>query len=321
MAQDNINQNIVPKKSKRRLVSYIVLLLLIGFIVLLGVYVSDGLGSLTLPRDRVAVIYIQGPMIADNVPSGLGYASSEQICKELRDAKKDPFVRAIVLRVNSPGGTPAAAQEIVSEIKKTKEELPIVVSMGDLAASGAYYIAAPASKIVANPDTMTGSIGVVWVFENKEGYFHEEGLNYTIVKSGEFKDMGAPWRNLTAEEKEHATDVVMDSYDRFVNEVAEGRNMSVVNVEELSDGRIFLGENAKELGLVDEIGNLYDAIDIAAELGGISGSPEIVYKNQAPDLLGLLFGGDLMNYKNDEPIYEPSYQKENIYGRILWIYS
>ena len=312
MAQENISQNI-QKKSKKRLIFYIVLVLLIGFIVLLGAILSDTTSSFTLPRDKVAVIYVQGSMITDNIPGGLGYASSEQICRELREARKDPFVRAIVLRVNSPGGTPAAAQEIVTEIKKTKDDKPVVISMGELAGSGAYYISAPADKIVANPDTMTGSIGVVWVFENKEGYFDEEGLNYTIIKSGDFKDMGAPWRNLTSEEKDYSTEIVMNSYFRFVEEIAEGRNMSVRDVEKLSDGRIYLGENAKELGLVDDIGNLYDAVDIAAEMGGISGTPEIDYRNEAPDLLGMIFGGSTSN-----EVYEPTYQKNNPYGRIMW---
>ena len=312
----NMDQDyVIRKRSKRKLIFYITLVLLIGFSVLIGVIFSDSTQSFSLPREKVAVIYVQGPMVTDNIPDGLGYASSEQICRELRAAEKDPFVKAIVLRINSPGGTPAAAQEIVSQIKRTREKVPVVVSMGELAASGAYYISAPVDRIVANPDTMTGSIGVVWVFENKEGYFQEEGLNYTIIKSGEFKDMGAPWRNLTEEEKEYSQEVVMDSYERFIEEIAEGRNISITDVKKLADGRIYLGENAKELGLVDDIGNLYDAIDIAAKMGGISGTPEVDYRNQAPDILGLLFGGNIM-YEN----YEPSYQKNNYYGRVMWIH-
>ncbi|MDY6931366.1 MAG: signal peptide peptidase SppA, partial [Halobacteriota archaeon] len=271
-----------------------------------------------IPRERVSVIYVQGTMVSENVPSGAGFASSEQICSELRSISKDPFVKAIVIRINSPGGSPASAQEIVSEIKKIDEDTPVVVSMGDLAASGAYYIAAPADWIVANPDTMTGSIGVVWVFENKEDYFKEEGLNYTVVKSGELKDMGGPWRNLSDEEEAYATKVVMDSYKRFIHEVAEGRNLSISEAEKLGDGRLFLGSEAKDLGLVDDIGNLYDAIDIAAEMGGISGTPDVEYVNQ-PDLFRMIFGGEMkaeeiVNLRNN--LLD---MREYPYGRILWI--
>ncbi|MDY6959324.1 MAG: S49 family peptidase, partial [Halobacteriota archaeon] len=177
---------------------------------------------------------------------------------------------------------------------------------------------APADRIVANPDTMTGSIGVVWVFEDKEGYFKEEGLNYTVVKSGEFKDMGSPWRNLTEEEEAYATKIVMDSYNRFILEVAEGRNMSISEVEELSDGRVYLGTEAKDLGLVDDIGNIYDAIDIAAEMGGISGTPDVEYVNQ-PDLFKILFGGE-MKVENAEDLGNNLLDmREYPYGRILWI--
>jgi len=306
------------KRSKGKVAAYIILIIFILSILLVSFQVYGMMGGFTMPRERVTVIYVQGTMVTDNVPSGMGFASSEQICNELRSASKDPFVKAIVLRINSPGGSPASAQEIVSEIKKIDEDTPIVVSMGDLAASGAYYISVPADRIVANPDTMTGSIGVIWIFENQEGYFKEEGLNYTIVKSGELKDMGGPWRNLTEEEEEYATKIVMDSYDRFIDEVAEGRNISVSETRQLADGRVYLGSEAKDLGLVDDLGNMYDAIDIAAELGGISGTPDVEYVNQ-PDLFKLLFGG-VMNVEEQINLGHNSlYLKEYPYGQILWI--
>ncbi|MDY6964605.1 MAG: signal peptide peptidase SppA [Halobacteriota archaeon] len=306
------------KRSKKRFVGYIILIIFIGFVLLLGVNIYDMMGGFGISREKVTVIYVQGAMVTDNIPGGLGFASSEQICREIRSASKDPFVKAIVLRVNSPGGSPAAAQEVVTEIKKTRDRIPIVISMGEVAASGAYYISAPASRIVASPDTMTGSIGVVWVFENKEGYFQEEGLNYTVIKSAEMKDMGAPWRNLTQEEEEYATHVVMESYDRFLEEVASERNISMSEVEKLADGRIYLGSDAKEYGLVDDLGNLYDAIDIAAELGGVSGTPEVEFVNQ-PDLFSLLFGGEMMKVdKVDDIDLNLEYLKDGPYGRILW---
>jgi protease-4 len=160
--------------------------------------------------------------------------------------------------------------------------------MGDIATSGAYYISAPADWILANPDTITGSIGVIWVFENREGEFRDDGINHTVVKSGDMKDIGAPWRNLTEKELVYANEMVKNTFDRFVNEVAENRNMSTDDVYNLSDGRVYLGERAMELGLVDQLGNLYDAIEIAGKLGGIKGEPQVEYTNKR-DVFDFLF--------------------------------
>jgi len=265
---------------------------------------------------QVAVIYVQGEMITGDVPFGIGYATSEDVCENIREASEDVSVSAIVLRVNSPGGTPAAAQEIVTEIKRAQDKgIPIVVSIGDIAASGAYYISAPADVIVANPDTMTGSIGVSWTFVDKSGYYSEEGIEFYIAKSGEFKDMGVDWRGLTDEEKEYADEVVMSVYERFVSEIAEDRNMSISRVKELSDGRIYLGADAKDLGLVDEFGNLHDAIAIAAELGGIKGAPKVKYLN-APSLAELLFGSEVQG-ETDYAWYYLRYLKESPYGQLI----
>jgi len=265
---------------------------------------------------QVAVIYVQGGMITGNVPLGIGYATSENICKNIREATEDASISAIVLRINSPGGTPAAAQEIVTEIKRAQDKgIPVIVSMGDIATSGAYYISAPADVIVANPDTMTGSIGVIWVFTDKSEYYGNEGIEFYPVKSGEFKDMGADWRGLTDEEKQYANDVVMSAYERFVSEIAEDRNMPISRVKELSDGRIYTGADARNLGLVDEFGNLYDAIDIAAELGGIEGMPRVKYMN-TPTLAKLLFGGEALEGA-DYARYYLRYLQESPYGRLI----
>jgi len=187
----------VPKTGKKgskagRVLIY--LLVILGLFIIIGgsLFVIFGdLGTLPMDSDKVAVIYVQGIMITGNLPGGLGYATSEEISKSIQDAADDKNVKAIVLRINSPGGTPAAAQEIVSEIKKAQEHKPVVISMGDVAASAAYYISAPADHIIANPDTMTGSIGVIWVFENRSEYFDEEGIDFYVAKSGDFKDIGA----------------------------------------------------------------------------------------------------------------------------------
>jgi protease-4 len=263
---------------KARWVILIIVLLVFLGVVMAGFFLSIFAEMIPMAGDKVAVIYVQGALITGQIPEGYGYTSSESISEKLRTAEENPMIKAIVLRVNSPGGTPAAAQEIVSEIKKLTK--PVIVSMGDIATSGAYYISAPAKKIFADPDTMTGSIGVIWVFTNKTESYENEGINYTVIKSGKYKDMGADWRGPTEEEQQYANEVVNDLFDRFVAEVAADRNMSIEKVKNLSDGRVYVGIRAKELGLVDSIGNLYDAIDDAGKIGGIIGKPQVEYVNQ-----------------------------------------
>lgn len=280
------------KKGSRAGRVLIYLLVIVGLLIIIGgsLFVIFGdFGTLPMDSNKVAVIYVQGIMITGNLPGGLGYATSEEISKSIQDAADDKNVKAIVLRINSPGGTPASAQEIVTEIKKAQEHKPVVVSMGDVAASAAYYISAPADHIIANPDTMTGSIGVIWVFENSSEYFDEEGVEFYVAKSGDFKDMGANWRGLSDGEKQYSEEVVLEAFDRFVDEIASGRSLSRSEVKDMADGRIYTGSRAVELGLVDETGNLYDAIDVAAKLGGIEGEPTVSYKNK-PSLSRILFG-------------------------------
>jgi len=307
------------KKKKHSGMSYILVLLALIIVIavsMAAIFYGLGFGGNFGTSEKIAVIYVQGSMLTGNVPAGLGYATSEEISENIHRAVADKEVRAIVLRVNSAGGSPAAAQEIAIEIEKAQEQgIPVVVSMGDLAASAAYYISAPADYIYANPSTSTGSIGVIWTFENLSSYYEKEGIDYYISKSGEFKDMGGSWRGLTDEEKEYADTVVMDSYEDFVTQVAEGRNMSRSEVKDLADGRVYTGTRAKELGLVDDFGNLYDAIDKAAELGDIQGEPKVVYMNKA-SLSRLLLGSESGD-SNEETGQFVNYFEENPYGKIL----
>jgi protease-4 len=221
--------------------------------------------------DVVAVIFIEGVMITEDADPDSGYTSSNKIAGLIREATDDEDVKAIVLRVNSPGGTPSAAQEINMEIERARQEgKPVLVSMGDMAASGAYYISAAADAIYATPDTNTGSIGVIWVFTDMTQYYENEGISYWVAKSGDLKDMGSSWRNLTEEERDHATSIVMQMFDRFVDTIVQGRNLSEDYVHEISDGRIYTGENALNMGLIDGYANLYGTIEHAAELGGVT---------------------------------------------------
>lgn len=318
----NTSSSPVPEKKKRNHISYVVvviaLLMVIGVSMMAIIYGFGFEGDLGT-SDKVAVIYVQGTMLTGNIPSGLGYATSEEISENIQRAVEDEQVSAIVLRVNSPGGSPAAAQEVVGEIQKAQEEgVPVVISMGDMAASAAYYISAPADYIIANPSTSTGSIGVIWIFQNMSAFYEEEGVEFYISKSGELKDMGGSWRGLTDEEKEHADRVVLESYEDFVAQIAEGRNMTRGDVKVIADGRIYTGKTAKELGLVDEMGNLYDAIDKAAELGGIEGEPRVVYMNRAT-LSRLLLGSESSSSaasSSDTVRQFVSYYEESPYGKI-----
>lgn len=223
-------------------------------------------GLLTAPRD-VEVIPVEGLISATPSAPALGLASSGEVVRALREADRDPSVAAIVLRINSPGGTPGAVQEVVAEMRRVHK--PVVASLGDMAASGAYYIASQARRIYASSDTITGSIGAIWVFENSSGKYAKEGTNVTVVKSGSFKDVGADYRGITEAEEAYIQQMVDDVTGRFVDAVASGRNLSRAEVRSLADGRVYSGAAAKGFRLVDEIGNLYDAVEGAARLAGV----------------------------------------------------
>ncbi len=231
--------------------------------------------------DKIAVIYVEGQMVADKAAdASKGSAFSSDIVKSMRAATDDPDVKAIVLRVNSPGGTPVAAEEIISQMRKTRAVKPIVVSMGDIATSAAYYISSQSDRIVANPDTFTGSIGVIWTFKNMSRAYADEGISVYVAKSGNFKDMGSEWRGLTQSEKDYVNAIINESYERFVGSVAKGRNMPVDKVRSIADGRVYTGTSAKEMGLVDDLGGLYDAVAIAKNMSKVKGKATIVYMNE-----------------------------------------
>ena len=204
-------------------------------------------------------------------------ANVQPIIEELAKFRRDGSVKAVVVRIESPGGGVSPSQELYQEIGRTAREKPVVVSMGSVAASGGYYIACAAQKIYANPGTITGSIGVILEFTNFEELLKKIGFRMEVVKSGRYKDVGNPGREMTAEERAYLQAMVDNVHQQFVRDVARGRRMKVEKVRELADGRIFTGEQAMELGLVDELGNLKDAIDAAAKMAAIEGEPKIIY--------------------------------------------
>jgi protease-4 len=277
-----------PKKSKIMLYASLVIMGA-AMVVMLSLVLSH---QTTIPGDytkwlgigkqnKIAVIYVEGQMVADkSADAPAGSAFSSDIVKSMRAATDDPDVKAIVLRVNSPGGTPVAAEEIISQMRKTRSVKPIIVSMGDIATSAAYYISSQTDRIVANPDTFTGSIGVIWTFKNKSRAYDDEGITVYVAKSGNFKDMGSEWRGLTQSEKDYVNAIINETYDRFVQNVAKGRNMPIEKVKSVADGRVYTGSMAKDMGLVDDLGGLYDAISLAKNMTNTKGKVTIVYMNE-----------------------------------------
>jgi protease-4 len=234
-----------------------------------GSGLSPGIG---LPK--ITIVYIDGVIAGGG--SGVSFlgsvTGSDTVIRQLKTAREDPNVRAVVLRINSPGGTSGAAEEIGTEVKKLRDAgKTVVASMGDVAASGGYWVAAYADRIVANAATTTGSIGVISRISNYTELYEKLGMETITIKSGEFKDMGSDSREPSREELRILQAMVDDIFAQFVDVVAEGRDMDIQTVRALADGRVYTGRQALELGLVDEIGNFYSAIERAAELAGIQG--------------------------------------------------
>ena len=245
---------------------------------------------------KIAVIPLSGTIMAQS--PFFGSAITPELVKEQLDrAEKDITVKAVVLRVESPGGVVAPCQEILEEIEKVKQTKPIVVSMGSMAASGGYYISCEADKIVALSGTLTGSIGVISQIPNVEGLYEKLGIKMQTFKGGKYKDMYSGMRELTTEEKEIMQQLTDEYYEQFVEVVAEGRGLSKEQVRSLATGQLYSGAEAKKLGLVDELGGLDTAIDLAAELAGVE-APEVeYYQPSKPSLMSLLGLADVIQMR------------------------
>ncbi|MBK5100522.1 MAG: signal peptide peptidase SppA [Desulfobacteraceae bacterium] len=244
----------------------IALLLGVALVVILKVFTP---ASSSLFSEKIGVIQIEGRI-----------SDSRVITSQLVKFKKDKGIKAIILRINSPGGGVGPTQEIYREVIKAGKTKKVIASMGSVAASGGYYIASAADKIVANPGTITGSIGVLMEFVRLEDLLNKIGVSLEVLKSGEFKDIGSPHRKLTAQERELLNALVADIQKQFVKDVATGRNLSVEEVQKIADGRIFSGAQAKELGLVDVLGNFQDTVEIAKDMAGIKGEVTLVYSKR-----------------------------------------
>jgi len=237
------------------------LIIFIGLIFVLGLLITAYYFSHD-EQSGVSVIRMEGIMVTGQVADA-ETIGSEIVGRELRNAADDPMVEAIVLRVNSGGGTPAAAQEIIRDLEYAKSKKPVIVSMGDIGTSAAYYVSAHADKIYANPDTFTAGIGVIWKFSDISRWMEKEGFNVSVVKSGSKKDMGSTARPISDEEQVYAQKIVNDSFENFITDVMSQRPIARSDID---DGRIIRGADALRLNIVDEIGNLNDAISGAKAL-------------------------------------------------------
>jgi len=267
-------------ESKRTVRTALALLgLLVLAVIGVSLLTSLALDSGWLGGERVAVIRIEGVIV-----------DSRETIEELRRFRDNPSIKAVVLRIDSPGGGVVPSQEIHTEVMKARKDgrLKVVASMGNLAASGGYYIAAATDKIVANPGTLTGSIGVIMELANVQGLLEKVGVQSVVIKSGRYKDLASPFRAMSKEDRGLLQNVLDDVHDQFIQAVAAGRALKVEEVRPLADGRIFTGRQARSAKLVDELGDLQDAIKLAARLVGIEGEPRVVEPRKRFSLRDLL---------------------------------
>lgn len=243
----------------------VILVFFVGTILLLAYMFRRETPTFAL-GDKVAVVEISGVI-----------SNSREVIRGIKSFTEDGGVKAIVLRIDSPGGGVGASQEIYREVVKARRVKKVVASLGGVAASGGYYVACGADKIVANPGTITGSIGVVMQFANIEELLKKIGYKGYVIKSGPHKDIGSPFREMVPEERALLQEVIDTVHHQFIKAVAEGRELPIEKVTAIADGRIFAGEQALAFGLVDKLGNLEDTIEFAAKMAGIKGKPNVVY--------------------------------------------
>jgi protease-4 len=260
----------------------VVTIVVLGLItILVGGYLVGQMGegsSMALRGGKVGVITVSG-VIQDGGRGGLllGPPGARAIMEDLRRAGEDAEIKAVVLLINSPGGSPAASHAIYQEIQRLRKTKKVVACMTDIAASGGYYISAAADKIVAQNSTLTGSIGVIFGGLGYYGLMNKLGIVDQTQTAGRYKDVGSPLRPMKDYEKELVQGLLDSIYQQFIQAVAEGRQMPLAKVKPLAEGRIYTGEQAKKVGLVDELGNFYDAVKLAGKLGGITGEPKVKY--------------------------------------------
>ncbi|MDI6767079.1 MAG: signal peptide peptidase SppA [Bacteroidota bacterium] len=258
--------------------------------------------------DKIAIIELKGIIIV-----------SDEVVRQFKKYREDRSIKGILFRVDSPGGGVVASQEIYEEVKKTRiAEKPVIVSMGSVAASGGYYVSCPASKIIANPGTLTGSIGVISQFMRYDSLLGKIGVEVNTIKSGKFKDAGNPFRSMTLDDRTYFQKLMDDVHQQFILAVEHERKLTRDSIASFADGRVFTGEQALKIGLVDTLGTYEDAINITAKLAGIRGKPAIVKERKRvltlfDWILGKIKIGDFIGLKEDI-LNQPILQYRMVHG-------
>ena len=276
---------------------YFILLSIIVLIIILSIPFD----SKNTYKSKIAILEINGTIM-----------DSKKIVDDLNDFNSNDDIKAIIVRLDTPGGAVAPSQEIYNKVKNISIEnkKPIIASMGSVAASGGYYIAIGADKIIANPGTITGSIGVIINFPIAKDVVEKVGFKFNTIKSGKMKDAGSPYRDPTDEENIFFQDIVDDLYVQFVTEVSNQRKISINNLKNITDGRIFTGNKAYELGLIDTIGTFEDALNISKNLANISGDIDLVYpKDEKGKFIKMIFDESRLrlNAMGNIPMYLLTY--------------
>lgn len=272
----------IEVKNKKKTRTIILILVLVGFFFLVFFYsvfsIFTNMDNGGFSKPDIAVIEVNDVII-----------ESKKIVKDLKKYEEKDSIKAIILKINSPGGAVGATQEIYDEVKRIKKKKKIVASFESVAASGGYYIACPAHKIVANPGTLTGSIGVILNLFNIQDVLKWAKIKKTVIKSGKFKDIGSATKEMTTAERKLLQTLSDNIHDQFKKAVSESRNIPLKKLNKIADGRILTGEQAKKHGLIDELGNISKAIEIAKDLAGIKGKPNVYYpKKKSEDIWELI---------------------------------
>ena len=235
-------------------------------------FLAFAVGGLSGKRQTFSTSEKVGVVAVDGV-----IMDAKETVAQLDEFAKDDAIRAVVVRIDSPGGGVAASEEIYNAVRDLRKKKKVVASMGSIAASGGYFVACAAERIVANSGTITGSISAVMHFADAESLMKKVGVRTSVIKSGKFKDIGSPAREMTPEERQLLQSVVDDIYDHLLDVIAKDRRMKKDDLKPLADGRIFTGRQAKKLGLIDDLGDLQYAVSLAGTLAGVQGRPEVVY--------------------------------------------
>ena len=272
-----------PMQKRRKSFTAISLYFVLGVLALMGLseilasFVTD---QMTSSREKIGVVEVQG-IITD----------SKRVVRQIKKYRNDSSIKGVILRINSPGGAVAPSQEIYSEVLKIRDEKKVIASMGSLAASGGYYIASATNSIIANPGTLTGSIGVIMASSNIESLMGKIGIKPQVIKSGKFKDVGSPLRPMTEEERKLLQRVLDDVHEQFMEAISKARNIPIEKIRKLADGRIFTGRQALEFNLVDKLGGFEDSVDLLMQLLDLKKRPKVIQEEEPKNFLDWLLQG------------------------------